>query len=264
MALLVQQAESHQPVNYGERLQAYTKLLEQANRSADTTTRDTGLVKSFINHINDKHLAFRTDVLNEYLYSHYKTYHSRKRAGNEIVRFAVQTMGMAEGQISFIKPIKPAGRDEKIVMSAQDNEAMLAALSAQKKFTLVQDNYDRYRAALILLMSTGCRPVEACKAAKEHFTFSKATKLFTLELPASITKTGEEYKWTLPARYNHVWNAMRGMSAKLKSLDYDQLRAAFIECEKGLGIDTRFTMKSIRKMVATKEYASHVRQEYLK
>lgn len=101
------------------------------------------MVKTFIEHISKKHLAFRTDVLNAYLYSHYKTYDSRKRAGNEIVRFAVQTMNMREGQITFIKPVKPAGGDEKIVMTAKDNEAMLAALSKEKKFTLVEGNDDR-------------------------------------------------------------------------------------------------------------------------
>lgn len=234
--------------------------MEQANRSKDTTSRDTGLVKTFINYISKKHLTFRTDVLNEYLYSHYDTYHSRKRAGNEIVRFAVQTMGMREGQLTFIKPIKPAGGDEKIVMSSKDNESMLTALSKEKKFMLIEGNADRYRAALILVLSIGCRPKEACKASKGHFSFDKVTKRFSLTLPKEITKTSEEYKWELPSRFDHVWQSMCRMSDKLEHLDYYQLRREFLDYEKRLGIQTIYTMKSSRKMVATNEYVSHVRQ----
>jgi hypothetical protein len=53
-------------------------------------------------------------------------------------------------------------------------------------------------------------------------------------------------------------------SDQLERLDYDHLRKMFIDYEKEHGIKTEFTLKSARKMVATKEYAAHVRKEYIK
>ena len=105
---------------------------------------------------------------------------------------------MNEGQIRFLKPIKPIGGDEKIVMSTKDNERMLAALSKLKPFKLEEGNHDRLRAALLLILCTGCRPNEACKTASYHFTCDKPRKIFSLALPKKITKTSENYKWELP------------------------------------------------------------------
>lgn len=258
------QVQSAKVVNYEERLRAYGKLLERSNRELDTITQDISLVRSFLSHISASCVPFRSDTLNEYLYSHYNTYHSRKRAGNEIVRFSIQALGMSEGQITFIKPIKPVGGDEKIVMSATDNNNMIAALQKVKKFELIDDGIDRYRAALLLVLCIGCRPNEACKARADHFSYDKAAKQFQLDLPKEITKTSEDYSWKLPVAYNNVWKAIYSSNDQLERLDYDKLRELFIKYEKELGIKTEFTMKSSRKMVATKEYAAHVRKQFIK
>ena len=95
----------------------------------------------------------------------------------------------------FLKPIKPVGGDEKIVMSIKDNELMLKALSKVKRFKLIEGHSDRLRAALLLILCTGCRPNEACKAASYHFAYDKVAKIFSLALPKKITKTSEDYKW---------------------------------------------------------------------
>ena len=50
---------------------------------------------------------------------------------------------------------------------------------------------------------------------------------------------------------------------QLERLEYGQLRKVFIDYETDLGIKTEFTMKSSRKMVATKEYAAHLRKGYI-
>lgn len=117
---------------------------------------------------------------------------------------------------------------------------------------------------MILILSTGCRPVEARKTLKSHFSYNKAAKQYSLSLPKEITKTTEDYNWKLPQRFNHVWSAMSHTSEELKRLTYDQVRDTYIEYQERLGISTKFTMKSSRKMIATNEYASHMRQGYLK
>jgi hypothetical protein len=175
------------------------------------------------------------------------------------VRFAIQTLSMPPGHLTFVKPIKSVGGNEKIVMGNDDCERMLVALNKTKTFKLVEGNNDRYRAALIMLLCIGCRPNEACKAASCYFAYHTAGKFFSLTLPKEITKTKEEYKWQLPVRFNNVWRSMHSMSNQLERLDYDILRKVYIEHQKELGIKTEFTLKSARKMVATKEYAAHVR-----
>lgn len=215
-------------------------------------------------YMRDKHVSFKTDALNRYLYDNYNEYSSRKRAGNEIVRFAIQSLGMREGQITFLKPIKPVGSDKKIVMSVEDNESLLVMLGKEKKFKLTEGSDDRYRAALLLMLCIGCRPIEARKTTEQHFSYCSTEKEFSLALPKEITKTSENYNWRLPKRFNYVWKAMKCMKAGKKWLDYDKLRSKFVAFEEGLGIGTEFTLKSIRKLVATKEYAESVRNSYLK
>lgn len=126
-----------------------------------------------MDYITDLSLPFNTDALNQYLYSHYKTYSSRKRAGNEVLRFAKQTLGMSDMCITFVRPIKPVGGEKKVVMSAEDNEKMLQIVSKEVNFRLVDDNNDRYRAALLIILCNGCRPIEACKAKGSHFSYDK-------------------------------------------------------------------------------------------
>ena len=222
--LLLSGYDQEKPVDYQEQLRAYTKALQDVGRDTATIARDAGLVKNFLTYIFEHQLPFRSDSLNKYLGVHYQTYYSKKRAGNEIVRFSLQVLGMSEGQIRFLKPIKPIGGDEKIVMSTNDNECMLTALGKVKSFKLVEGHNDRYRAALLLILCTGCRPNEACKTASHHFSYDKVGKIFSLALPKKITKTSEDYKWQLPMRFNHVWRAMQLMSDKLERLDYYQLR----------------------------------------
>jgi hypothetical protein len=123
------------------------------------------MVKNFLAYIFKHQVPFRSDSLNKYLGEHYHTYYSKKRAGNEIVRFSLQVLGMSEGQIRFLKPMKTTGGDEKIVMPIKDNERMLEALNKVKTFKLIEGHNDRLRAALLLILSIGCRPSEACKAA---------------------------------------------------------------------------------------------------
>jgi len=59
---------------------------------------DVSLVQSFLNYITEKRCFITSDVLNEYLLEKYKDKtSSRKRVGNEIVRFSVQALGMKQG-----------------------------------------------------------------------------------------------------------------------------------------------------------------------
>ena len=169
-----------------------------------------------------------------------------------------------KGHIGFMKDIKPIDNKEKIVMSIDDNESMLRSLSKVKEFNLSEGHSDRYRAALILLLSTGCRPIEACKTNSSHLGYDKQLKRFSLSLPKEITKTGEDYYWHLPKRFNSVWLALMESASKLKKLSYDKLRKLFIERETELGISTEYTPKSVRKLVATKEFAKKLREAYLK
>jgi hypothetical protein len=76
-------------VSFKERLEFYETILVSANRRSNTVSRDVSLVKSFLDHVTSNHLAITSDVLNEYLMKHYQSNSTRKRAGNEIVRFAI-------------------------------------------------------------------------------------------------------------------------------------------------------------------------------
>lgn len=76
-------------VDYEEQVREYTKALKEAGRDESTIARATGMVKNFLAYVFEKQLPFRSDSLNKYLGEHYHTYYSKKRVGNEIVRFSL-------------------------------------------------------------------------------------------------------------------------------------------------------------------------------
>ena len=84
-------------VDYEEQVREYTQALKQAGRDDATIARAIGMVKNFLAFLFTKQLPFRSDSLNKYISEHYHTYYSKKRAGNEIVRFSLQALGMNEG-----------------------------------------------------------------------------------------------------------------------------------------------------------------------
>lgn len=63
------------------------------------------MVKLFLDFVTTNHAAISSDVLNDYLMKHYTSNGARKRAGNEIVRFSVQALGMKQGDLTFVRPI---------------------------------------------------------------------------------------------------------------------------------------------------------------
>lgn len=146
----------------------YDALLEHANRKRSTIKSNISMVRKYLAYLTLKNLPFNKMTINTYLQQHYTTSQSRNRAGREIVRFADQVLGMSKDEVNFVRVIKPIDSDDKLAMSKEDDQRLLDAVS-----TVDNATFDRmhnvYSRALLFILVTGCRPIEACRIRKEHF-----------------------------------------------------------------------------------------------
>ena len=78
------------------------------------------------------------------------------------------------------------------------------------------------------------------------------------------TKTKRNYNWELPIIFNPIWKNFQQLPEDAQRLKYDDLYRDYNTYLDKLGIDAKYTMKSIRKCVATKEFASIAIRAYLK
>ena len=155
--------------DFTERMEKYIQLM-QKGRKAKTVSNNASLVGNFLSYVTEKRLGFRSDTLNDYLLEHYNEPSSFKRAGNEIVRFGTKMLGINPVNFSFIPPMRGEAK-EKIVMTEEDHKVLSNYLIKQYNIQSKSKTtpVDRHTLAMLLIMSTGCRPEEACIAAGKHF-----------------------------------------------------------------------------------------------
>lgn len=129
---------------------------------------------------------------------------NRRRNGTEIARFAKYVLGVQINLLKFNK-WRSGG---KVVRQMSDSDFNLlgqlqsSAAVAKQGSELAKLFENKYKPALEMAIQTGCRPSEALYAANFKQLWAEKGKAMILTVPADLSKTGFEQRWTFDQGYS--------------------------------------------------------------